>query len=155
MWQLAAETEAAYVAMHMQGTPQTMQINPVYDSVVNSVDEFFANRLQRIVGEGVPPERIVLDVGIGFGKTVEQNLELLRGLKNYTKYRRPLLLGVSRKSFLGRVAGATEVAGRLPGGLACACWAVERGVSIIRTHDVALTLRAVRMTERILARTNE
>jgi dihydropteroate synthase len=149
MWRTVAEARAGYVCMHMQGTPQTMQANPVYTDVVREVGEFFAERRQHLNRAGVTDEQIVFDVGIGFGKALEHNLQLLRGLAGFRKLGRPLLLGVSRKSFIGRLAGA-EVDKRLPGSLACACWAVLRGVQILRTHDVAETVQAVRMMEALL-----
>ena len=136
--------------MHMQGTPQTMQQNPVYQDVVGEVEDFFAERLARLAGAGVGREQVVLDVGIGFGKTAEHNLELLAGLKRFTKFGRPLLLGVSRKSFIGKLLGA-PVNARMPAALACASWAALAGVQIVRTHDVAETRQALRMTEAILA----
>jgi dihydropteroate synthase len=135
----------------MQGTPQTMQANPVYSDVVFEVDGFFRDRLQRLNACGIKPEQVVLDVGIGFGKTLEHNLQLLAGLRSLKKLERPLLLGVSRKSFIGKLVGA-ETPERLPGSLACACVAVAAGVEMIRAHDVAETVQAVRMTEAILAR---
>jgi dihydropteroate synthase len=150
MWQVVAETGAGYVCVHMQGTPQTMQLNPVYHDVVAEVGEFFADRLRRLATAGVRPERVVLDVGIGFGKTLGHNLQLLAGLKCFTRFERPSLLGVSRKSFLGKLS-ATEAEGRLPGGLACAVWAIQQGVQIIRTHDVAATVQALRVAEAVLA----
>jgi dihydropteroate synthase len=152
MWQVVAEAGAGYIAMHMQGTPQTMQQNPVYHDVVAEVDEFFSERLGQLNAFGIRAERVVLDVGIGFGKSPEHNLQLLGALQIFSKWDRPLLLGVSRKSFIGQVTGATEVADRLAGSLACSCWGVEHGVNIIRTHDVATTRRAVRMTEAVMAR---
>lgn len=152
MWRLIAQTEAGYVAMHMQGTPQTMHLNPTYGDVVQEVDAFFANRTQRLHAAGVAAEQVVLDVGIGFGKTVEHNLELLRHLNGLRRFRRPLLLGVSRKSFLSQAAGGADASERLAAGLACSCWAVQQGVSIIRTHDVSPTLKAIRMTERMMER---
>lgn len=150
LWRLVADAQAGYVCMHMQGTPQTMQANPVYADVVREVDEFFADRLRRLQACGVASEQVVLDVGIGFGKTLDHNLQLLRGLGGFRKQGRPLLLGVSRKSFIGRLAGA-DVDARLPGSLACACWAVAQGVQLLRTHDVAETVQAVRLTEALLA----
>ena len=98
---------------------------------------------------GVSADQVVFDVGIGFGKTLEHNLQLLAALQSFTKLGRPLLLGVSRKSFIGALSGA-GVDERLPGSLAATCLAVESGVQIIRTHDVAETVQAVRMTEAIL-----
>jgi dihydropteroate synthase len=135
--------------MHMQGTPQTMQQKPTYHNVVAEVGDFFAERLECLKQAGVSAEQVVLDVGIGFGKTVEQNLQLLARLGQFTKLKRPLLLGVSRKSFIGKLVGAA-VNARLPGSLACSCWAVAAGVNILRAHDVAETLQAVRMTEAVL-----
>jgi dihydropteroate synthase len=150
MWRVVAESGAGYICMHAQGTPQTMQTNPVYVDVVREVGEFFGERLERLNACGVATDQVVLDVGIGFGKTPGHNLQLLAALRSFTKWRRPLLLGVSRKSFIGRLLGA-EVAARLPASLACACLAVEAGVQIIRTHDAAETVQAVRMTEAIVA----
>ncbi len=151
MWRLVAETGAGYVVMHMQGTPQTMQVKPVYEDVVREVNEFFADRLRKLNDCGVKADQTVLDVGIGFGKTLEHNLQLLGGLKSFTTLRRPLLLGVSRKSFIGKVTGDGET-GPLPGTLACTVLGWEAGVRMFRTHDVAATLQALRMTEAILAR---
>lgn len=150
MWRLVAETGAGYVAMHMQGLPQTMQSRPVYDDVVTEVREFLRERLERLNRAGVHANQVVFDVGIGFGKTLEHNLQLLSALRNFTTLERPVLLGVSRKSFIGALTGA-NVAERLPGSLACACLAVASGVQIIRTHDVGETVQAIRVTEAILA----
>lgn len=146
MWRLVAETGAGYICMHMKGTPQDMQQNPGYEDVVGEIDAFFGERLSRLQRCGVEARQVVLDVGIGFGKTIEHNLQLLRDLRSFTKWERPLLIGVSRKSFIGKLLGA-DVLERLPGSMACACWAVQNGVQIVRTHDVAATKQAVRMTE--------
>jgi dihydropteroate synthase len=151
MARVVAGAGAGYVLMHMQGTPQTMQTNPLYADVVREVGEFFSGKIQRLNDCGIAREQVILDVGIGFGKTLEHNLLLIAGLRSFTKLERPLLLGVSRKSFLGGLAGE-ETAGRLPAALVCAALALESGVQIIRTHDVAETAQAVRMTEAILAR---
>jgi dihydropteroate synthase len=147
MWEMVAERKAGYVLMHMQGTPQTMQSNPRYANVVEEVGNFFAERLNALSANGVERERVIFDVGIGFGKTVEHNLKLLGSLKSFTKWERPLLLGASRKRFIGQVTEVEKVTERLPGSLACACWGVAAGANIIRTHDVAETRRAIRMTE--------
>ena len=151
LWREVAEAGAGYVCLHMQGTPQTMQANPTYGDVVREVGEFFAERLERLGECGVAREQVILDPGIGFGKTLEHNLQLLGAARRFTTYGRPLLLGVSRKSFIGILLGA-ELAARLPGALACACLAVAAGVQIIRAHDVAETVQAIRMTEAILAK---
>jgi dihydropteroate synthase len=153
MWRVVAESGAGYVCMHMQGTPQTMQKNPTYTNVVHEVEEFFAERIARLNACGVLPDQIVLDVGIGFGKSLEHNLQLLAALGSFTKFERPLLLGVSRKSFIEKLLGTGTA--RLPASLACASLAVESGVQVIRAHDVAETVHAIRMTEAILARKKE
>jgi dihydropteroate synthase len=151
MGRLVAETGAGYVVMHMQGTPQTMQLNPHYDNVTAEVQGFFANRLAGLAKLGVTSDQVVLDVGIGFGKTPDHNLELLASLKRFTSFARPLLLGVSRKSFISRVLSVDEEE-RLSGSLAATCWAVGTGINVIRTHDVAETRQAVRMIEAIQSR---
>ena len=150
MGRLVAETGAGYIAMHMQGQPQTMQANPVYVDVVRAVEDFFRERWRILNVCGVGADQVVFDVGIGFGKTLEHNLQLLAALRSFTKLERPLLLGVSRKSFIGQVIPAAA-AERLPGSLACTCLAVAMGVQIIRTHDVAETVQAVRVAEAIVA----
>ena len=152
MWKIVRESGAGYVVMHMQGSPQTMQREPRYDAVVSEVAKFFEERLSRLAKCGVSPEQIVLDPGLGFGKTFEHNLELLAGLGHFRTYQRPLMIGASRKAFIGKITGAAESAARLPGSLACACAAVEAGAHIIRTHDVAATRQALRMMEAIQAR---
>ena len=150
LWRLVADSGAGYVCLHMRGTPQTMQANPEYRDVVREVGEFFFDRIQRLSGCGVGPEQIILDPGIGFGKTAGHNVQLLGAWARFLEFGRPLLLGVSRKSFIGKLLG-TELAARLPASLACACLAVAGGARIIRAHDVAETVQAVRMTEAILA----
>ena len=152
MWQIVAEQHAGYIVMHAQGSPATMQAQPVYKDVIRDIGGFFSERLGQLLNEvGVPMEQVVIDPGIGFGKTLEHNLTLLAGLKTFTKWRRPLLVGVSRKSFIGELLGA-EVQNRLPASLACAALAVGDGAHIIRTHDVAETVQAVRLAEAIFAR---
>ena len=151
MRRVVAECQAGYVCMHAQGTPQTMQENPVYADAVREVGDFFRERLKKLNACGVPADQVVLDVGIGFGKTVEYNLQLLANLHRFTTMTRPLLIGVSRKSFIGKLFGA-NLDERLPASLACVCLAIQSGAQIIRAHDVAETVQAVRMTETVLAR---
>jgi dihydropteroate synthase len=151
MWKVVAEFRAGYICMHAQGGPQTMQKNPAYQNVVRDVGEFFRERLGQLNAVGVSSDQVVFDPGIGFGKTLEDNLQLLANLRRFTKLRRPLLLGVSRKSFIGKLLGANPNE-RLPASLACATLAVASGVQIIRAHDVAETVQAVRMAEALLAR---
>lgn len=148
--QILRETGAGYVAMHMQGTPQTMQICPAYQNVVEEVFSFFQDRLSYLTEQGVASEQTVLDTGIGFGKARKHNLALIAQLPRFVDLGRPMLLGVSRKSFLSPGAGS-PISARLPGALACTCWAVRSGVNIIRTHDVEATVAVIRMTEELLA----
>jgi dihydropteroate synthase len=152
MWDVVRASGAGYVVMHMQGTPPTMQQEPRYDDVVREVGEFFAERLNALRAHGVSADQIIFDPGFGFGKTTEHNLELLAGLSHFTTQPRPVLVGVSRKGFIGQVSGAGEAADRLPGSLAGACAAVAQGARIIRTHDVAATRQALRLTEALQAR---
>jgi len=151
MDRVVAEFGAGYICTHAQGKPPTMQTAPAYTDVVGEIGDFFGRRLEQLSARGVAPDQVALDVGIGFGKTPEHNLQLLAALQSFTTWRRPLLLGVSRKSFIGKVLG-TDIAARLPASLACAVLAVESGVQMVRTHDVAETVQAVRMAEAVLAR---
>jgi len=123
--------------MHMQGEPRTMQDNPVYADVVSDVKRFLTERLEFAVGEGVREELVCLDPGIGFGKTVDHNLELLRRLDELAAIGRPLLIGVSRKSSLGRIMGDPDArTGTTAASVGAAVSAYERGASILRVHDV-------------------
>jgi dihydropteroate synthase len=149
MWRVAAESGAGYVAVHMKGVPATMQINPRYEDVMGEVDRFFEDRLNRLRAAGVNAEQVALDVGLGFGKRLEDNLRLLGRLRHFTKWGRPLLVGASRKSFTGLAAGGgTE--DRLAPSLACAGWGVEQGAGMVRCHDVAATRRTLRMIEALM-----
>jgi dihydropteroate synthase len=135
--QVVAEAEAALCLMHMQGEPRTMQENPRYEDVVAEVARFLEERLSFAVEAGIREDRICLDPGIGFGKTSEHNLELLARLSEIADLGRPVLVGASRKRFLGRVLGdATALTGPVSAGVAVAVLAYERGASIFRVHDV-------------------
>ena len=147
MWQLVAESGVGYVAMHMQGQPRTMQHAPNYSEVVSEVYAFFTERLDAMHRSGIKKQQVVLDVGIGFGKDLSHNLELLRSIECFGKLERPIMLGVSRKSLFKALLGVEEPSRRLPAGLATALWAVNQGVKIIRTHDVAETVQALAMWE--------
>lgn len=149
MWELAGQTGAGYVLMHMKGTPQSMQSEAEYADVTDEVERFFCRRLPRLLAAGISSEQVILDPGIGFAKTAEHNLQLLAQLRRFRMHQRPLLIGASRKSFIGKLLGGQD---RLPGSLACAAWAVSRGAQIIRTHDVAATRQTLRMIEEIQAR---
>ena len=123
--------------MHMLGEPRTMQSDPRYGDVVSDVKAFLEERLAAAVAAGVPEERVQLDPGIGFGKTVAHNLELLRRLDELVAIGRPIVVGTSRKSFLGKLAGGRSESERLPGTIATNVLALERGASVFRVHDVA------------------
>jgi dihydropteroate synthase len=147
---LAARAEVGVCLMHMQGEPRTMQNDPRYADVVAEVGGFLATQRAACLAAGIAADRIVLDPGIGFGKTVEHNLRLLKDLPSLHRLGAPLLVGVSRKSFLGRVLGGRELDQRLPGGLGAAAWSVAMGVQIIRSHDVAATRDAIEVVAAIL-----
>jgi dihydropteroate synthase len=135
--EVAAEHNAYVCLMHMQGEPRTMQLDPRYDDVAAEVASFLEERLAFAVSHGVPEDRICLDPGIGFGKTVEHNLELLRRIDALLALGRPLLLGFSRKSSLGKIAGdPTAKVGPLGASIAAAVASYERGATILRVHDV-------------------
>ena len=141
---LCATYDATAVIMHMQGTPQTMQDNPVYESVLNDVYDFFEERIQKAERFGV--KDIVLDVGIGFGKTLEDNLKLIKHLEHFKSLSRPLLVGASRKSMIDKIANAS-VEDRLGGTLALHLEAVKNGASMLRVHDVYEHKQALQMQE--------
>jgi dihydropteroate synthase len=134
---LVADRGAHCCLMHMLGEPRTMQDDPRYDDVVTDVKAFLEERLAFATAEGVPEENVWLDPGIGFGKTVEHNLELLRRLGEIVAIGRPVVIGTSRKSFLGKLAGGRPEDERLPGTIATNVLALERGASVFRVHDVA------------------
>ena len=146
MWDIISETKAGYICMHMKGTPQTMQQKPHYKDVCNEVINFFKDRIKLLLENGVSAEQIAIDPGIGFGKSLDHNIELMSELNKFTVFERPVLIGASRKSFIEKLLG-TPIKDRLPASLACANWATIQGSSIIRAHDVAETVQAVRMTE--------
>jgi dihydropteroate synthase len=140
---LVADRDAGCCLMHMLGEPRTMQSDPRYEDVVAEVKAFLEERLAFAVGEGVPEERVWLDPGIGFGKTVAHNLELLRRLDEIVAIGRPVLVGTSRKSFLGALTGGRAEHERLPGTIATNVLAYERGARVFRVHDVAPVVDAL------------
>lgn len=133
------------VLMHMQGTPQTMQLNPRYDDVVNEVKLALEAKRQAAVSAGIERWRIVLDPGIGFGKAVSHNLTLLRRLKELKSLGAPLLLGVSRKGFIGRIAGGADPDNRVFGTAAAVSWCLANGADIARVHDVDAMAQVTRL----------
>jgi dihydropteroate synthase len=144
-----AELDVPYVVMHMRGTPRTMQRDPRYRDVVGEVFDFLADQVRRLELLGVARRRVVVDPGIGFGKTVAHNLELLRRVREFTSLGLPVLVGTSRKSFIGTATGVAAPADRVEGSLVTAALAVVDGAAIVRVHDVAATARAVRMARAV------
>ncbi|GAB4173775.1 MAG: dihydropteroate synthase [Wenzhouxiangellaceae bacterium] len=145
--EVAADLDAAICLMHMQGEPRTMQKAPVYDDVVEDVYRFFADRIQSLTRSGIDPARLVLDPGFGFGKTLAHNLQLLAGFRRFQTLGRPLLAGLSRKSMLGQITGRDEPGQRVSASVAAALLAAERGATILRVHDVAETVDALKVLE--------
>jgi dihydropteroate synthase len=149
---VVAESGAYLCLMHMQGEPRTMQLEPRYDDVVSDVAAFLEERLRAAVDAGVREERICLDPGIGFGKTVAQNFELVRRLREITALGRPVLVGFSHKSSLGRLLGdPAATTGPLSASLAAAVTAYERGATILRVHDVRETVEALVVAQAVTA----
>lgn len=140
---VVANSDASVVLMHMQGEPQTMQREPVYDDVVAEVGAYLITRIRACEQAGIPKERIAIDPGIGFGKTLDHNIDLLANLGAFSGLGCPVLLGVSRKSFIGKLSGEGDPTKRLAGSLAAALAGISRGVSILRVHDVAETRQAL------------
>jgi dihydropteroate synthase len=151
MAEVVAEARAYLCLMHMQGEPRTMQVNPTYDDVSSEVAAFLEERLRFAVDAGIAEDRICLDPGIGFGKTVEQNFELVRRLDVLASLGRPVLIGFSRKSSLGRILGEPEATtGPLPASLAVAVAAYERGATIVRAHDVREHVEALKVAAAVM-----
>ncbi len=138
-----------YVIMHMRGTPRTMQRDPRYRDVVGEVFDFLADTVDRVTVAGADPAHLIIDPGIGFGKTMLHNLELLRRAREFTSLGRALLIGTSRKSFLGTLTGRDDPALRVEGSIVTAAMAVAAGAAMVRVHDVAETVRAVRVAHAV------
>ena len=147
-WQAAGQTDAALIAMHMQGTPQTMQKAPRYEDVIGEISAFFAQQISHAESHGIAKSRLALDPGIGFGKTLHHNLEILQSLDAFLPLACPLVIGVSRKSWIAELDGeprAKDPEARLPGSLAGALAAARKGAGVLRVHDVRETLQALRI----------
>ena len=152
--EVVAKSNVGVCLMHMQGTPQTMQVNPQYNNVVNDVKEFLAARLQATMNgtngrAGLAKNRILLDPGFGFGKTREHNISLLQNLESFANLGQPLLVGLSRKSVLGQVTG-NDVNARLYASIAASVLAAQKGARILRVHDVKATVEALKVVSAIL-----
>jgi dihydropteroate synthase len=152
MLPLIAETKSALIIMHMQGTPRTMQIQPRYADVVSEIADFFRQQYARAIECSVDPMAIAFDPGIGFGKTLEHNLELLAQLERLRADDRPLVVGVSRKSFLAKLIDSPEIEGRLAPAVALTSLLRAHGADVFRVHDVKENVSALRVTEAILRR---
>jgi dihydropteroate synthase len=144
MAELASRSGAGLILMHLQGTPENMQTDPHYEDIICEISDFFKERIAFAVQAGIKKEQIILDPGIGFGKTVEHNLEIIRHLSSFKILGRPILVGLSRKSFIGKILGL-EPKERLEGSLAAAVAAALNGAQILRVHDVGETIRAVKI----------
>lgn len=147
--EIVANSNAGVCLMHMQGTPQTMQVNPQYYDVVTEVKQFLADRVDACLKHGIASERITLDPGFGFGKTTAHNVALIQHLDSFAELGFPLLVGLSRKSVLGRIAGGDEQQ-RLHAGLAASVISVMKGAKIVRVHDVKATVDALKVVAAVM-----
>jgi dihydropteroate synthase len=145
---LIARYDVAVVIMHMKGSPRNMQDNPQYRDLLGEIRSYFESSISAAAQAGVSSEKIIVDPGIGFGKTLPHNLEILRGLESFKVLGKPIMVGVSRKSFLGKILNL-PVDDRLEGSIAAAAYAVMRGANIVRVHDVGATVRALKTIEAI------
>jgi dihydropteroate synthase len=136
--------------MHMQGTPEDMQDNPRYENVVDDIYSYLKKRAGQAAEAGIPEDMIIIDPGIGFGKTQEHNLTILNKIREFTYMGYPVLVGASRKSFIGKILDL-DPDERLEGSLATAVWCAANGVSILRVHDVRETIRAVKVVNSLLS----
>jgi dihydropteroate synthase len=150
MLEAVADSGAGIVLMHMLGEPRTMQDDPRYDDVVAEVHEFLRERIEAAVFAGIAEERVCIDPGIGFGKNVEHNLALLRSVSALRLLGAAVMVGASRKRFIGVLTGAEDPADRLEGSLAVAVLAASLGADVVRVHDVAPTVRALRVADAIV-----
>ena len=146
---LAARAGVPLILMHMQGTPATMQVAPRYDDVVAEVREFLRERAAAATSAGIPLEHVLLDPGIGFGKNMAHNLDLLRRLAELAGLGRPLVVGTSRKKFIGTITNQPEPSRRLFGTAASVAWSVANGAAVVRVHDVAEMVQVVSVIEAI------
>lgn len=151
MVDVVREYDAAVVLMHMQGTPKNMQQNPQYGDVVLDIKKFFKERIKCAEDAGVKPDKIILDPGIGFGKTLQHNLEVIRRLKEFKTLGKPILIGPSRKSFIGGILDLPPEE-RLEGTLAAVAASIVNGADFVRVHDVREVVRAVRVVDAIVGR---
>lgn len=152
MAKIAGDHGAAVVIMHIKGTPRDMQQNPVYDDVIREITDYLAEGVEIALKGGVQRDRIMIDPGIGFGKTLEHNLTILDGLDEFRVLGRPIVLGTSRKRFIGTILGVPEPKDRIFGTAATVALGIERGAALLRVHDVAPMVQIARMTDAIVRR---
>jgi len=153
MMPFVAKTKSAFIIMHMQGTPQTMQVGPRYADVISEIRDFFRQQFERAIVYNIDPMAIAFDPGIGFGKTLEHNLELLAQLEWLRAYDRPIVIGVSRKSFLGKLINSAQINDRLAPAVALTSLLRARGADVLRVHDVKENVNALKVADAILQRT--
>ncbi|TET68372.1 MAG: dihydropteroate synthase [Candidatus Zixiibacteriota bacterium] len=148
MKEIVARHQVPVIVMHIKGTPRDMQKDPQYRDLIGEILSYFRESISRADAAGVPADKIIIDPGIGFGKSFAHNLDILKGLESFKVLGKPIMVGVSRKSFLGKILDL-PVDERLEGSIAAALYAVLRGANIVRVHDVAATVRALRTVEAI------
>ena len=149
MARVVAEMDAGLILMHMKGVPRTMQHSPVYHDLIDEVQTFLRQRVDKAQAEGVCPDQIMIDPGIGFGKTAEHNIEILRRLDAFRSLDKPILIGTSRKSFIGRLLNLPNPDDRLEGTAATVAWAIAHGADVVRVHDVKAMCQVAQMTDAI------
>ena len=150
MAELAAELRAPVVAMHMLGRPRTMQHNPIYDDLIGEIASYLARSVEIAVAAGVARDQVIVDPGIGFGKTVSHNLEIIRRLGELRKLGQPVLIGTSRKAFIGRILGGLPADQRVEGTAATVALVIAGGADIVRVHDVGAMVRVARVADAIV-----
>lgn len=149
MPELVAEYQVPVVIMHIKGTPKDMQINPTYTALIPEIMDYLKEGIEIAVNAGVSPDKIIIDPGIGFGKTVEHNLEIIKRLSEFTSLGKPILLGPSRKSFIGKILGDLPITERLEGTASAVAIGILNGANIIRVHDVKAMLRVAKIADAI------
>jgi dihydropteroate synthase len=154
MARVVAEMDAGLILMHMKGVPRTMQRSPVYRDLIPEILTFLRQRIDKAQTEGVCPDRIMIDPGIGFGKTGEHNLEILRCLDRFRSLEKPILIGTSRKAFIGKILNLPNPDDRLEGTAATVAWAIAHGADVVRVHDVKAMRRVAQMTDAIYRHTD-
>ena len=153
MASVVSEMHAGLVLMHMKGNPQTMQHSPAYQNVISEILLYFQECISEAEKNGIHPDRILIDPGIGFGKTAEHNLEILRRLRDFQSLNKPILIGTSNKSFIGKILNL-PVNDRLEGTAATVAWAIAQGADVVRVHDVKAMRRVAQMTDAIYRRSD-